>query len=49
MLTDDGLMPTTVPDAALHAWPRLSAASAPLTREVEVLDEYGQRRTLHRS
>lgn len=27
--------------------PRLTQASAPLTREVEVLDEFGQRRTLH--
>jgi FdhD protein len=27
--------------------PRLTRASAPLTREVEVVDEFGQRRTLH--
>jgi FdhD protein len=27
--------------------PRLTRAAAPLTREVEVLDEFGQRRTLH--
>lgn len=40
-------MPTIAPDAALPARPRLTAASAPLTREVEVLDEFGQRRTLH--
>jgi FdhD protein len=33
--------------ATVPARPRLSAASAPLTREVEVLDEFGQRRTLH--
>lgn len=33
--------------AALPARPRLTAASAPLTREVEVLDECGLRRTLH--
>ncbi len=31
-------------DAAL---PRLTRAAAPLTREVEVLDEFGQRRTIH--
>jgi FdhD protein len=33
--------------ATMPARPRLSAASAPLTREVEVLDEFGRRRTLH--
>ena len=27
--------------------PRLSRAAAPLTREVEVIDEFGQRRTVH--
>jgi len=27
--------------------PRLTRAAAPLTREVEVLDEFGQRRTIH--
>jgi len=40
------MMPTINPDAAPTARPRLSAASAPLTREVEVLDEFGKRRTL---
>jgi FdhD protein len=30
-----------------HDLPRLTRASLPLTREVEVLDEFGQRRTLH--
>ena len=27
--------------------PRVSAAAAPLTRAVEVVDEFGQRRTIH--
>jgi FdhD protein len=35
-----------LPDAPLPALPRLTRASVPLTREVEVLDEFGQRRTL---
>ena len=30
-----------------HDLPRLTSASLPLTREVEVLDEFGQRRILH--
>jgi FdhD protein len=30
-----------------RALPRLTRASAPLTREVEVLDEFGQRRAIH--
>jgi FdhD protein len=30
-----------------HDLPHLTSASLPLTREVEVLDEFGQRRTLH--
>ena len=30
-----------------HDLPRLTSASLPLTREVEVLDEFGQRRMLH--
>ena len=41
------VLPSPVAAAALAARPRLTAASAPLTREVEVLDEFGQRRTLH--
>ena len=40
-------MPTTALDPAVPVRPRLTAASAPLTREVEVLDEFGQRRTMH--
>ncbi|HET9821146.1 MAG TPA: formate dehydrogenase accessory sulfurtransferase FdhD [Burkholderiaceae bacterium] len=40
-------MPTTALDTAAPVRPRLTAASAPLTREVEVLDEFGQRRTMH--
>ena len=39
--------PAPAEAVALPARPRLTAASAPLTREVEVLDEFGQRRTLH--
>jgi FdhD protein len=38
-------VPAPVVESPLH--PRLTAASAPLTRAVEVLDESGQRRTLH--
>lgn len=40
-------MPITAAETASPARPRLTAASAPLTREVEVLDEVGQRRTAH--
>ena len=35
------------PAAALPRLPRLTQARAPLTREIEVLDEFGQRRPIH--
>jgi FdhD protein len=35
-----------LPASPEHPLPRLTRASVPLTREVEVLDEFGQRRTL---
>lgn len=37
-------LPDTLDERVL---PRLTRAAAPLTREVEVLDEFGQRRTIH--
>ena len=47
------LLPPPADDGPRAAWPavagapRLTAAQVPLLREIEVQDEYGQRRTLH--
>jgi FdhD protein len=40
-------MPQSALDTPPPERPRLTAAGAPLTREVEVLDEFGQRRSMH--